>query len=529
MNPATAHQIVSGQTALGIELGSTRIKAVLTDRHGHVLATGGSDWENEFVDRIWTYPLEAVWQGLAAAYGSLARRVESEHGVRLETVGAIGISAMMHGYLVFDADETQLVGFRTWRNSMTEDAARQLTELFDFNVPQRWCAAHLAQAIMAKEPHVSRIAHMTTLAGLVHWKLTGRKVVGVGDASGMFPIDPRTTQFDTAMLGKFDQLFASEGLPWSVAEILPEVLPAGHGAGTLTESGARLLDPSGTLRPGIPCAPPEGDGATGMVATNSVLPRTGNTSAGTSIFTMVVMDRPLRGVHEEIDVINTPSGDPVAMVHCNNGASEVNAWAGVFAEFARAIGSDVSTDTVFEALFNATRAAEPDCGGLLAYNYLAGEVLTGLSEGRPLFLRTPDSHLDLANFMRAQIYAVFGTLALGMKILRDEDTDLDSMLAHGGLFRTKGVAQSLLAAALNTPVAVAETAGEGGAWGMAVLAAFLVDGDERSLSEYLDQVIFADAAVTRIDPDPVLVEGFSSYLARYTEALPVMRAAVAHS
>jgi sugar (pentulose or hexulose) kinase len=529
MMPTTAHLIASGQTAVGIELGSTRIKAVLIDRKGSVLATGGADWENQFVDRIWTYPLEAVWQGLADAYRSLARRVEADHGVRLETVGSIGISAMMHGYLVFDADETQLVGFRTWRNSMTEQAASRLTELFDFNVPQRWCAAHLAQAIMAKEPHVDRIAHMTTLAGLVHWKLTGRKVVGVGDASGMFPIDVRTAQFDAAMLGKFDQLFSSEGLPWSVAEILPEVLPAGREAGTLTESGARLLDPSGTLRAGIPFAPPEGDGATGMVATNSVLPRTGNTSAGTSIFSMVVMDSPLRGVHEEIDVINTPSGDPVAMVHCNNGASEMNAWAGVFTEFARAIGSPVSTDAVFEALFTASLAAEPDCDGLLAYNYLAGEVLTGLSEGRPLFLRTPDSHLDLANFVRAQIYAIFGTLALGMKILKDEDTALDSMLAHGGLFKTKGVAQSLLAAALDTPVAVADTAGEGGAWGMAVLAAFLVDGGEQTLSQYLDQVIFADTAVTRVDPDPELVAGFGRYLARYTEALPVMRSAVEHS
>lgn len=521
--------IAAGRTALGIELGSTRIKAALIDTRGTVLATGGFDWENQFVDRIWTYPLDLVWVGLESAYRSLAEQVRADYGVELGVVGSIGISAMMHGYLVFDSEDNQLAPFRTWRNSMTERAADELTRLFAFNVPQRWCAAHLAHAIMNDESHVGDISYLTTLAGLVHWKLTGRKVVGVGDASGMFPIDPATAQFDSTMLGKFDALFADRELGWTVDEILPEVLTAGQIAGTLSPSGARLLDPSGTLRPGIPLVPPEGDGATGMVATNSVLPRTGNTSAGTSIFTMVVMERPLKRVHPAVDIINTPTGDPVAMVHCNNGANEVNAWAGVFAEFAQAIGAEVPMETVFEGLFSASRDGEADCGGLLSYNYLAGEVITGLSEGRPLFLRTPASRFTLANFVRSQICGVFATLALGMRILDEEHIGLDSMLAHGGLFTTKRVAQNLLAAALNTPVAVAETASYGGAWGMAVLAAYLTDGEGRSLSEYLNQVIFADAAVDTVEPDPIEVAGFQAYLNDYERALPVMRAAVENS
>ncbi|MDR1851111.1 MAG: ATPase [Propionibacteriaceae bacterium] len=523
---SVAQIIESGQTAIGIELGSTRIKAVLIDKQGNVLASGGFDWENSFENRIWTYPLELVWKGLAEAYGSLAADVQSKYGVALATTGAIGVSAMMHGYLVFDSEGNQLVPFRTWRNAMTEDAASRLTDLFSFNIPQRWSAAHLAHAIMGGEPHVAQIAHMTTLAGLVHWRLTGRKVLGVGDASGMFPIDPATGTFDAAMLDAFDAEF-SAAFPWKIRDILPEVLPAGAEAGALTEEGARLLDPSGTLAAGIPLAPPEGDAGTGMVATNAVQPGTGNTSAGTSIFTMVVMERPLKDVHVEIDVVNTPAGHPVAMVHCNNGASEVNAWAGVFSEFAKALGAEADTGAVFKALFESSLAAEPDCGGLLSYNYLSGEVLTGLSEGRPLVLRTPDSHLNLANFMRSQIYAIYGTLAIGMRILEAEDIELTSMLAHGGLFKTKGVAQAALAAALNSPVAVSQTAGEGGAWGMAVLAAYL--GDERTLSDYLDQAIFAGAEIDVVEPDPKLVEGFARYLKAYERALPVMRAAVAYS
>lgn len=524
-----AAAIAAGESALGIELGSTRIKAVLITRDGTVLATGGFDWENQFVDRLWTYPLDLVWEGIASAYGSMAGRVLAEYGVQITRIGSIGISAMMHGYLVFDSEGSQLVEFRTWRNSTTEEAADTLTRLFNFNVPQRWCAAHLAHAIMTDEPHVPNIATLTTLAGLVHWELTGRKVVGVGDASGIFPIDPGTAKFDSSMLAQFDQLFEDRGLPWKIAEILPEVMTAGQVAGHLTDAGALILDPTGTLQPGIPLAPPEGDAATGMVATNSVLPRTGNTSAGTSIFTMVVMEHPLKQVHAAIDIINTPVGDPVAMVHCNNGASEVNAWAGAFAEFARAVGAEVEMGAVFETLFGAALEGDADCGGILSYNYLAGEVVTGLQEGRPVVMRDPSSRFTLANFARSQICGVFGTLALGMRILAEEEIALDSMLAHGGLFTTRQVAQRLLAAALNTPVTVAETAGYGGAWGMAVLAGYMVDASGRSLNVHLEHVIFARAAVETVEPDPDDVEGFLQYLERYERALPVVRAAVENS
>lgn len=524
-----AKTIAAGETALGIELGSTRIKAVLVDLDGKVLATGGFDWENQFVDRTWTYPLDLVWRGLAGAYRSLADNVRADFGAPLTGVGAIGISAMMHGYLVFDADGDQLVPFRTWRNNMTKPAADALTEAFQFNIPQRWCVAHLAQAIMDGEPHVGEIDYLTSLTGLVHWKLTGRKVVGVGDASGILPIDPATAQFDAAMLARFDALFADARPGWKIADILPEVLRAGQDAGRLTAAGALLLDPTGALRPGIPLAPPEGDGTTSMVATNSVSPRRGNTSVGTSIFTMVVMERPLRRVHPEIDIINTPVGDPVAMVQCNNGASEVSAWAGLFAEFAAALGADVATSAVFDTLLTASLAGDPDCGGLLSYNYLAGEAIAGLSEGRPLFFRTPDSRFTLANFIRSQLYAVFATMALGVRTWDDEQIRLDSMLAHGGLFRTERVAQRLLAAVLDTPVAVAETAGDGGAWGMALLAAYRVAGAGRTLGDYLDETVFGHASVRVIEPDPVEVAGFREHLRRYERALPVMRAAVANS
>ncbi len=515
-----------GATAIGIELGSTRIKAVLIDLDGEVLATGGFEWENRFTDGIWTYPLDLVWEGLSAAYLALASEVRRSYGLELTTTGSIGISAMMHGYLVFDSHGKQLVEFRTWRNSMTEIAAAQLTEQFAFNVPQRWCIAHLAHAILGGEDHVEDIAHMTTLAGLVHWKLTGRQVVGVGDASGIFPIDPATAQFDNAMLDRFDTAFGREARAWTIRDILPDVLAAGEEAGALTESGARLLDPSGSLRPGIPLAPPEGDGATGMIATNSIVPGSGNTSAGTSVFTMVVMERPLKAVHEAIDVINTPTGRPVAMVHCNNGANEINAWAGLFSEFASLIGSDVEMSTIFESLFRVSLDGDTDCGGLLSYNYLAGEVLTGFSEGRPLLVRPLASSFTLANFMRSQISGVFATLALGMRLLAREEIRVESMLAHGGLFTTKGVAQRLLAAALETPVSVGETAGYGGAWGMAILAAYASQGQGRPLHTYLDDVIFRGAAVDRIEPLPHEVAGFQAFLERYEHALPVMAAAV---
>jgi sugar (pentulose or hexulose) kinase len=475
--------ILTGRTALGIELGSTRIKACLiADDGATVLALGGHDWENEFHDRMWTYALEDVWTGIRSAYAQLVADVERRHDVRLETTGAIGVSAMMHGYLAFDADGELLVPFRTWRNTTTGPAAAELSALFGTNIPLRWSIAHLYQAVLDDEPHVPRVASLTTLAGYVHAQLTGREVLGVGDASGMFPIDSATRDYDAELLRRFDGLVAERAPGLRLADLLPEVLAAGRSAGELTPEGAALLDPAGALRPGIPLCPPEGDAGTGMVATNAVAPRTGNVSAGTSIFAMVVLERPLERVHHELDIVTTPAGDPVAMVHCNNGASELAGWVGMFGRFAAAAGTPVDADAAFDALFREALDGEADAGGLLAYNHLAGEPIAGLDEGRPLFVRTPESRLTLANFMRAQLYGVFGTLSLGMRVLAGEGVALDRMFAHGGMFRTAGVAQRFLAGALDAPVAVGETASEGGAWGMAVLAAYLSHAAESDLS-----------------------------------------------
>lgn len=524
---SAAHDaIVAGRTALGIELGSTRIKACLVDADDPttVLAVGVHEWENEFADRLWTYSLDAVWSGLRTAYADLVSDVERRHDTRLATVGAIGVSAMMHGYLAFDGAGELLVPFRTWRNTHTGAAAAELSDLFGVNIPLRWSIAHLRQAVLDAEPHVADIASCTTLAGYVHRRLTGRAVLGVGDASGMFPIDPATRDYDAELVRRYDELAAGSTGP--LRDLLPAVLVAGTDAGALTPEGAALLDPSGALRPGIPFCPPEGDAGTGMVATNAVAPRTGNVSAGTSIFAMVVLERPLGEVHHELDVVTTPAGDPVAMVHCNNGASELAAWAALFGRFAEASGSPVSSDAVFDVLFREALDGDADAGGLLAYNHLAGEPIAGLAEGRPLFVRTPDSRLTLANVMRAQLYGVFGTLALGMRVLADESVALDRMTAHGGLFRTAGVAQRFLAGALDAPVAVGETASEGGAWGIAVLAAFRrVGGGD--LGAYLDGRVFAGAPITVADPDPADVAGFTAYLDRYRAGLAVEAAAVA--
>lgn len=515
--------ISSGNTALGIELGSTRIKATLIGPDHAPIASGGHAWENQFVDGVWTYSLDAVWTGLQDCFASLVDDVEQRHGIRPATFGAIGVSAMMHGYLAFDADREPLVPFRTWRNTSTGPAAAELTELFGYNIPLRWSIAHLYQAILDGEPHVPQVAHLTTLAGYVHWRLTGRNVLGVGDASGMFPIDPQTKGYDRTMLGQFDQLVAGQRPGLEVESLLPEVLPAGAEAGRLSADGAALLDPTGALEAGIPLCPPEGDAGTGMVATNAVAPRTGNVSAGTSIFAMIVLERPLAKVHEEVDLVTTPAGDLVAMVHCNNGASELGAWADVFGEFAAALGHPAGADEVFETLFKAALSGEADGGGLLAYNYLAGEPVTGMTEGRPLVVRTPGSRLTLANFARTQILGVFGTLALGMRVLEAEDVALDRMFAHGGLFRTEGVAQRLLAAAIGAPVAVGETAGEGGSWGMAVLAAYL--SADQDLGSYLNERVFADAALAVTEPDAQDLAGFSAYLDRYSAGLAIERAA----
>ncbi|WP_299039465.1 xylulokinase [uncultured Pseudokineococcus sp.] len=524
--------ITEGRTALGIELGSTRIKAVLVGPDHEVLATGGSSWENQLVDKRWTYSVDDVWAGVQNCVAEVAADVRERHGVPLEQIGALGVSAMMHGYLALDADGELLVPFRTWRNTSTGQAVERLSEALDFNVPHRWSIAHLYQAVLDGEEHLDRLTAVTTLAGYVHRRLTGEHVLGVGDASGVFPIEagPDGPRYDAARL-ETTQRLVDEALPDGVVlrltELLPRVAVAGERAGELTADGARLLDPSGTLQPGALVCPPEGDAGTGMVATGSVAPRTGNVSAGTSIFAMAVLEGPLAQVHPELDLVTTPAGDPVAMVHCNNGASELDAWAGLFAQFAAAIGAPADDATVFGALFRASLDGAPDGGGMLAYNYLSGEPITELDEGRPLFLRVPGNPLDLATFMRTQLYSAFATLKIGMDVLAGEGVRLDGMFAHGGMFKTQGVAQRHLAAAIATPVSVGDIASEGGAWGAAVLAAFAAGGGGQSLTDYLADRVLAGARIDTVEPDPDDVAGFDAFLQRYVAALPVQRAAVA--
>jgi sugar (pentulose or hexulose) kinase len=524
----SAEAVRAGRTALGIELGSTRIKACLIDADDptRVLATGSHAWENRFVDRMWTYPLEEVWAGLRAAYADLVADVERRHGVTPETFGAIGVSAMMHGYLAFDADGELLVPFRTWRNTTTGPAAAALTEAFAVHIPLRWSIAHLYQAVLDDEPHVGDIRHLTTLAGYVHEQLTGERVLGVGDASGMFPIDPATGGYDERLIARFDELAGQRTPGLRVAELLPRILLAGEPAGELAEAGAALLDPNGRLRPGIPFCPPEGDAGTGMVATNAVAPRTGNVSAGTSIFAMVVLEGSLALPHHEVDLVTTPAGDPVAMVHCNNGASELAEWAGMFGAFAERAGWPLSSDEVFEILLREAETGDPDAGGLVAFNHLSGEPIVGLEQGRPLLVRTPDSRFTLANAIRAQVYGMFGTLALGMRVLANEGVAIDRMFAHGGVFRTAGVAQRFLAAALGTPLAVGETASEGGPWGMAVLATRLLDSETDDLSLFLQRRVFARVDRVEFDPRPDDLAGFAAFLDRYEAALSIERTAV---
>ncbi|RIX30725.1 xylulokinase [Amnibacterium setariae] len=523
---SAADVITGGRAVLGIELGSTRIKACLIGEDHEVLAVGAHEWENAFVDRMWTYSLEDAEAGLQAAYADLVADVRRRHGVELTALGAVGVSAMMHGYLAFDADGGLLVPFRTWRNTTTGSAAAELSELFGVNIPMRWSIAHLYQAVLDGEEHVARVASFTTLAGWVHRRLTGRDVLGVGDASGMFPIDAATHEYDAALVERFDALVADRAPGLSLRALLPDVLDAGRPAGELTAEGAAFLDPSGALAPGAVAAPPEGDAGTGMVATNSVAPREGNVSVGTSVFAMVVLEGPLAQQHHELDLVTTPAGDPVAMVHCNNGASELGAWAGLFTRFAAASGSGLAADDVFGVLFREALDGDGDAGGLLAYNLLSGEPVIGLEEGRPLVVRTPDSRFTLANFMRAQIYGVFGALAVGMRVLASEGVRLDRMLAHGGLFRTEGVAERFLAGALAAPVAVGETAAEGGAWGVAVLAAYTASGAETDLSTWLGERVFADAAFRTVEPEEADVQAFAAYLERYEAGLALERTAI---
>lgn len=523
-------QIEQGRTALGIEFGSTRIKAVLIGPDFVTLAQGGHSWENQLVDGRWSYSLDAVREGLQDAYASLVEDVRRTWDVTPTTYGSIGISAMMHGYLAFDAEGHQLVPFRTWRNTSTAAASEELTELFSFNVPQRWSVAHVHQAVLDDEPHVPSLASINTLAGWVHESLTGRHVLGVGDASGMFPIDSDTCDYDAARLDAYDALIADRHLPWRLRDLLPTVLSAGQDAGSLTEEGALLLDPTGTLRPGVPMCPPEGDAGTGMVATNAVAPRTGNVSAGTSIFAMVVLERAMERVHLEIDPVTTPDGSQVAMVHSNNGASEIDAWVSMFVKFAELAGSDLSVGDVYDLLYRHALTGAPDGGGLLAYNLLSGEPIVGLEAGRPLFTHTPDADFTLANAMRTQLMTIFASLRIGMDILlKDEGVGLDRLFAHGGIFKTPGVAQKVLADALDTAIAVGATAGEGGAWGIAVLARFLVDGEGRSLPAYLDEKVFAGADVSVIEPDPADREGFERFIERYRRGVEIVRAATLNS
>ena len=520
--------ILNGKTALGIEFGSTRIKAVLVGEDNAPIAQGSHEWENRLIDGIWTYTLDDIWTGLQDCYKNLAEDVKNQYGVTLETVGSLGFSAMMHGYMAFDNAGELLVPFRTWRNSITEKASVELTELFNFHIPQRWSIAHLYQAVLNGEEHVKDITFFTTLAGYIHWQLTGEKVLGVGEASGMFPIDLATRNWNQKMIAQFDELVAPNGFAWNIEGILPKVLLAGDKGGVLTEAGAKLLDPTGTLKAGIPVCPPEGDAGTGMVATNSVKVRTGNVSAGTSVFGMIVLEKELQKVHDEIDVVTTPAGDLVAMAHCNNCTSDLNAWVGIFREFAEAFGVEVDMNKLFGTLYNKALEGDADCGGLLAYNYFSGEHITGFEVGRPLFVRTPDSKFNLANFMRTHLYASLGVLKTGMDILlKEEGVAVDEILGHGGLFKTKGVGQGILAAALNTPVSVMETAGEGGAWGIAVLASYMMNKEEgEALDEFLANKVFAGQKGSKMDPDPVAVEGFNEFSKRYLAGLAIERAAV---
>lgn len=520
--------ILQGNTALGIEFGSTRIKAVLIDETKAPIAQGSYEWENRLENNIWTYRMEDIMTGLQKCYSDLAENVKKEYGVVLKTVGSIGISAMMHGYMAFDKKGELLVPFRTWRNTMTQQAAEKLTKLFDYNIPQRWSIAHLYQAILNEETHVSQIDFLTTLAGFIHFKLTGEKVLGVGDASGMFPIDCATGTYYEGMVEQFDELIAEKNYSWKLREILPKVLLAGENAGTLTEEGVKLLDVSGNLEAGIALCPPEGDAGTGMTATNSVAVRTGNVSAGTSVFAMVVLEKELSKVYPEIDLVTTPTGHLVGMVHCNNCTSDLNAWVNLFQEYGEAMGLKADKNDIFATLYNKALEGDADCGGLLSYCYLSGEPITDFEEGRPLFARMADSKFNLSNFMRTHLYSSLATLKIGLDILfKQEGVTLDNLMGHGGLFKTKGVGQKVMAAAASVPVSVMETAGEGGAWGIALLADYMKQKQiNETLEQYLNDKVFCGGEAVTIAPSQQDSEGFDKFIALYQKGLAIERAAV---
>ena len=520
--------IESGRTALGVEFGSTRIKAVLIGEDHRPIASGSYDWENRYENGVWTYHLEDVWTGLQESYRKLSAEVLEKYHIPLTSIGVLGFSGMMHGYLPFDRDGNLLAPFRTWRNTMTGQAVKELTELFQFNIPQRWSIGHLHQSVLNKEIHVRDISYLTTLVGYVHWKLTAQKVLGIGEASGMFPIDSRIHDYDQRMIEQFNDRLAADSFPWKIQDILPKVLVAGESAGVLTEEGARLIDPTGQLPAGIPICPPEGDAGTGMVATNSVAERTGNVSAGTSVFAMIVLEKALSKVYPEIDMVTTPSGRPVAMVHSNNCTSDLNAWVELFHEFTEALGMEISQSRLFEMLYKKGLTGDADGGGLLAYNYLSGEHITHMEEGRPLFVRTPESRFTLANFMRTHLFSALGALRIGLDILfEQEQVQIDQIFGHGGFFKTEGVGQKIMAAAMNVPVSVMETAGEGGAWGIALLAYYMFHKEaDEPLEAYLAHKVFAGENGTTIAPDPADMAGFTAFMERYKQGLVIERAAV---
>ena len=518
---------VNNNTSLGIELGSTRIKAVLLNEHNQTLAVGSHDWENQLIDGFWTYSLEDIWKGLQSCYADLNQQVTATYGQPLTRIGAIGISAMMHGYIALNQEDELLVPFRTWRNSNTAAAEEQLTELFKFNIPQRWSVAHLYQAILNQEDHINQINFITTLSGFIHYKLTGEKVIGIGDASGMFPIDSTIKNYNQDMINQFNALGNVRSLDWQVEAILPKVLLAGESAGTLTIDGAKLLDPTGTLEAGIPFCPPEGDAGTGMVATNSIEKRTGNVSAGTSVFAMIVLEKALANVYSEIDMVTTPDGLPVAMVHANNCTSDINAWTKIFDEFASLFGLKIEPDDLYGKLFEHSLTGNSDAGGLLSYGYYSGENITKMSEGRPLFVHTPNSQFNLANFMRSHLFSSLGALKIGMDILNQEHVEIETINGHGGLFKTPIIGQRYMAAAMNSKVGVMDTAGEGGAWGMAILASYLIHSKANtSLVSFLKEDIFGDTHSTVVEPVPEDVEGFNTFLERYKTGLPIEQAAI---
>ena len=526
-NAAIRELIENGQAVLGIEFGSTRIKAVLADAKGRPLAVGSHDWENRLEHGLWTYTLEDIHGGLQSCYRALKEQVQAAYGIPLRRLAGAGISAMMHGYMAFDQAGTLLTPFRTWRNANTGEAAEKLSAALNFHMPLRWTAAHLYQAVLSGEEHVARLAHVTTLAGYVHWQLTGRQVLGVGEGSGVFPLDGGEPRYDPARMAVYESLFAPYQLPWKPSQLFPQVLAAGVEAGRLTEAGAKLLDPAGDLQPGVPFCPPEGDAETGMTATNCVAPGTGNVSAGTSVFAMIVLDKPLSKVYPQLDLVATPTGKPVAMVHCNNCTSDLNAWVGLFGEFAQMLGVQLTPGELYGALYRKALEGDKDCAGLMAYNFYSGEHNVGLEEGRPLFARTPEAKLTVANFMRTHLSASLAVLKIGMDLLlKEEHVPIRKILGHGGLFKTPEVGQRLLAAALNAPVTVMDTAGEGGAWGIALLAGYMAYGAGKSLEDYLEQDVFAGMPSKTLAPDPADVDGFNAFIVRYAPGLAMERAAV---